>query len=300
MSKLVNLPVPKSAGYAPLDTPIKEHTVSAGGITERPIELGDLANDSYFDEVARIRDGIRATETVVTTLATKQALSLQAPSDALSLELSVLSSSLTERVSAYRARIAVLGEQVGRDEARRGHWENCKAALGRVVERWQRVERDHRERVRDKISRQMKIVNPQVTDEEILAAVDTSAGETTPPPVFQQALAGSRTAAARSALSEAQTRRSELLQIEETLAELAALMQQVADLVVAQDPSIRHLESTSESVAADLEKASSEIGAAHLSAVATRHKRKICAGVGLALVLTLAVVIAVEVKQSRT
>lgn len=107
--------------------------------------------------MARIRDGIRATETVVTTLATKQALSLQTPSDALSLELSVLSPSLTEQVSAYRARIAVLGEQVGRDEARRGHWENCKAALGRVVERCQRVERDHRERVRDKISRQMKI-----------------------------------------------------------------------------------------------------------------------------------------------
>lgn len=70
-------------------------------------------------------------------------------------------------------------------------------------------------------------MNPQVTDEEILAAVDTSAGGTTPPPVFQQALSGSRTAAARSALSEAQTRRSELLRIEETLAELAALMQQV-------------------------------------------------------------------------
>lgn len=41
-----------SQGYAPLDAPIKEHTVSGGGIREQqPIELGDLANDEFFDEV---------------------------------------------------------------------------------------------------------------------------------------------------------------------------------------------------------------------------------------------------------
>lgn len=41
-----------SQGYKPLDAPIKEHTVSGGGIREQqPIELGDLANDEFFDEV---------------------------------------------------------------------------------------------------------------------------------------------------------------------------------------------------------------------------------------------------------
>ena len=38
-------------GYVSLDTPVKEHTVSAGGIQTASIELGDLANDAYFDEV---------------------------------------------------------------------------------------------------------------------------------------------------------------------------------------------------------------------------------------------------------
>lgn len=69
-------------------------------------------------------------------------------------------------------------------------------------------------------------VNPAVTDEEIKQAVDTSSGAN-PPQVFQQALVGSRTAAAQSALNEAKTRRSELLAIEAQLVELAALMQQV-------------------------------------------------------------------------
>lgn len=73
-------------------------------------------------------------------------------------------------------------------------------------------------------------MNPAVTEEEVRAAVDTSPDGTAVPLIFQQALVvvgGLRTAAARSALDEAQTRRSELLRIEQTLTELAQLMQQV-------------------------------------------------------------------------
>lgn len=42
----------KSGGYVSLDTPIRDHTVSAGGIKTQPIELGDLANDAFFDEAS--------------------------------------------------------------------------------------------------------------------------------------------------------------------------------------------------------------------------------------------------------
>jgi t-SNARE complex subunit (syntaxin) len=71
-----------------------------------------------------------------------------------------------------------------------------------------------------------RTVNPAVSEQEIKAAVDSSGPAANQ--IFAQALVGgSRTAAARSALDEAQTRRSELLRIEETLTELAALMQQV-------------------------------------------------------------------------
>ncbi|GAA5989291.1 hypothetical protein JCM10908_001244 [Rhodotorula pacifica] len=304
MSKRISLPgtSAKSQGYAPIDTPIKEHTVSGGGIREQvPIELGDLANDEFYDRVARTRDAIRTIDESITSLQTKQALSLQSPSEALSVEIATLSSTLSSQITFNRSRISTLAEQVGKDEARRGHWENLKAALGRSVEKWQKVERDHREKVREKISRQMKIeldaVNPAVTEEEIKAAVDTSSG--TAPQIFQQALVGSRTAAARTALNEAQSRRSELLLIEETLTELAALMQQVADLVVTQDSQLSHLEQTSSEIKTDLEKGAQQLGVARVSAAAARHKRKLCAGVLLALVVVVVVVIVVEVKQSQ-
>lgn len=69
-------------------------------------------------------------------------------------------------------------------------------------------------------------VNPDVTAEEIKAVVDTSSSSSAPQ-IFQQAVVGTRSAAARSALTEAQTRRAELLNIESSLVKLATLMRQV-------------------------------------------------------------------------
>ncbi|BGO97641.1 Plasma membrane t-SNARE, secretory vesicle fusion [Rhodotorula toruloides] len=298
MAGLLKLPGSTAAskdGYASLDQPIKQHTVSAGGIKDVPIELGDLANDVYFDEVARIRDAIRALDDTISTLQTKQTYSLQAPSESLAVEITTLSSRLSQDISYHRSRIAELGQQVGKDEARRGHWENLKAALQRMVEKWQRAEQSHREKVRDKIGRQMRIVNPDVTDEEVKQAVDTSAGAQTQ--VFQQAIMGARSAAAKSALTEAESRRSELVQIEETLVQLAALMQQVADLVVQQDVQITHIESTAAGVEADVEQGVKQIGLAKVSAAAARHKRKMCAAFGFLLLLVLIIVVVIEVKQ---
>jgi syntaxin 1B/2/3 len=158
-------------------------------------------------------------------------------------------------------------------------------------------------------------VNPDVTDEEVKQAVDTSSGAQMQ--VFQQAMLGARSAAARSALNEAQSRRSELVQIEETLVQLAALMQQVglrpfflsptahltlpvlqvADLVVQQEAQITHIESTAAGVEADVEQGVKQIGMSKVSAAAARHKRKMCAAFGFLLLLVLVIVVVVEVKQ---
>ena len=173
----------------------------------------------------------------------------------------------------------------------------------------------------------MRAVNPDATDEQIQQAFETSGGGAAgPPQVFQQALAGTRSAAATAALSEATSRRDELVHIEETLVELAQLMQQVrplllslpsfpsrartrltsatparpqvADLVITQDSTLSHLETTADAVRADLEQGTKQVGLARASAAAARHKRQMCAAFGLVLVVVLVVVVAVEVKKA--
>ncbi|GAA5968071.1 hypothetical protein JCM11641_003718 [Rhodosporidiobolus odoratus] len=300
MASLLNLPGAKgkaeNQGYAPLDAPVKSHTVSAGGIKDKDIELGDLGADVFFDEVSSIREAIREFDsTSLETLRTKQLTSLQGPNDDLSVELNELAAALALQSNEFKTRIAKLGEQVGKDEARRSHWENLKAQLGRAVEKWQRIEMGQREKVKERVARQMQIVNPAVTEDEIRAVVDTSASSPAPQ-IFAQAVAGSRSTAAMSALNEAQNRRSELVAIESTLVELAAMMQQVAELVLTQDSQFIHIEETAKGVETDMEQGMQQVSKARLSAAAARHKRKLCAAFGAVLLIVVIVVISTQLS----
>ncbi|GAA6004562.1 hypothetical protein JCM10207_000936 [Rhodosporidiobolus poonsookiae] len=299
MSALLNLPGAKG-GYHPLDAPMRQHTVSAGGIKEPVIEMGDLGVDEYYHEVASIREGIRALDsTSLETLRTKQLRHLQSPSDDLAVELNELAASLTLQTSDYKLRIERLGRDVGKDEARRGHWENLKAQLGRAMEKWQRNEMGQREKVRERVARQMQVVNPDVTEEEIKAVVDTTSSSSAAPQIFAQAVAGSqRSTAAQSALNDVKSRHSELLAIESTLVELAALMQQVAELVIVQDAQFEHIEQTSKSIEGDMEAGASQVTRAKLSAAAARHKRKLCLGFAAVIILVLIVVVSVQFAGS--
>lgn len=55
------------------------------------------------------------------------------------------------------SRIAALGSIVGKDEAKRGHFDNLKTAMQRNVQSFQRVETAQRSRIRERITRQYKI-----------------------------------------------------------------------------------------------------------------------------------------------
>ncbi|CEQ39730.1 SPOSA6832_01287, partial [Sporobolomyces salmonicolor] len=171
MLKPLTLPRTSSkskSGYHALDKPHRDHRVSAGGIRETEVELGDLGNDAFYDECAPRTGGvhpgaIRTFETTLAQLQTKQiySLSLAEPSERVAISLSQLTSQLAADSTSHKNRIATLGAQVGSDEVRRGHWENLKAALGRAVETWQTIEMGQREKVKEKVARQYRIGTSQ-------------------------------------------------------------------------------------------------------------------------------------------
>ncbi|GAA5875341.1 hypothetical protein JCM16303_000588 [Sporobolomyces ruberrimus] len=315
MSSLLSLPGTSSRsrdGYHSLSEPVKTHTVSAGGIPQS-IELGDLGNSSFYDKVALLRESIRSYDTQLSCLETKQLYSLQPQHDqstleTISVELNEVETLLSLSGQSLRKKLEELGYEVGNDEAKRGHWDNLKSTFKRAVERQQSLEMAQRERVRERVARQYRIgnlirrfrqrretVKPEATEEEIKEVLSTSSA----PQIFQQALSGSqRTSAALSALNEAKNRQTELSQIESSLVELSQLIQQVADLVVEQDPQIVKVEETSAEVEKDLENGLKEVQKARLSATAARHKRKICAAIAIIMVTIVIVVVVVQFKGS--
>ncbi|KAI1418636.1 t-SNARE [Hypoxylon sp. FL1857] len=107
-----------------------------------------------------------------------------------------------------------------------------KAEFERELRSYQEEEGSYRQRYRDQIARQYRIVNPDATEDEVRQATEADWGNEG---VFQTALRTNRTGQASSVLGAVRARHNELQRIEKTLIELAAMFQDLAILVEQQD-----------------------------------------------------------------
>jgi t-SNARE complex subunit (syntaxin) len=102
----------------------------------------------------------------------------------------------------------------------------------------------------------------------------------------------SRASGARAAFAEVQSRNQDLRKIEETITQLAQMMQDMATLVLEQDESVKMVEAQAAQVNTDVEQGLDQTKKAVKSARAARRKRWICFFIILIIVI-IAVVIGV-------
>lgn len=197
----------------------------------------------------------------------------------------------------------MLGQQVGQDEAKKDHWDTLKSSLGRAVSKLQMTGKAHRERIRDRVGRQFRIVKPDATEQEVQQVLESGNGgqifaqavslrvapcpQSAHSPFSPSQVASSRSEEALAALSEAKDRRSALLKLEANMAELATLFSQVQELVVAQDQQFTSISDSAEKTEGDMAAGVKQVVSAKLSAAAARHKRKLCAAFAAVLVIVL-------------
>ncbi|KAG0188068.1 Plasma membrane t-SNARE, secretory vesicle fusion [Apophysomyces sp. BC1034] len=83
-----------------------------------------------------------------------------------------------------------------------------------VIQRYQDIERTYQQKYRQHIVRQIHIVKPDATQDEIDAVIDSDQ----PPQLFSQSLMqASRMGEAREVLSEVQSRHDDIKRIEKTI-----------------------------------------------------------------------------------
>lgn len=182
-----------AAGYQPVDTPQRQYMSPTGGAqrTDTPssYELGDLGVDPFFESVHSIRDAIKDVEAEMQSLATKQLYSLSNASSSSGSSSEVTDSidgltlSITTGIQKLRSRVQVLGTQVGKDQTKRQHWETLKGSLLRATTKFNVNEKKHRDAIKDRISRQYRIVKPEATEDEVKQVVDGGNAQ-----VFQSAV----------------------------------------------------------------------------------------------------------------
>ncbi|CAB4425582.1 t-SNARE [Rhizophagus irregularis] len=176
---------------------------------------------------------------------------------------------------------------------RQQRYEYLRTKLSNVLEEYRQVESDFMKQTKDRMARQYKVVNPNATQQEIDDYVSNSDSE----PIFQHAIL--KTNEAKNALEEVQKRHEDIKNIENTIAELAALFQELHLQVEAQDQTIINIEQNAETIAEKTEQTTQELGKATLLAKAARKKKWICLVIFILIIIIIVIVIITQLPQIR-
>ncbi|CAO3635872.1 unnamed protein product [Mucor hiemalis] len=142
-----------------------------------------------------------------------------------------------------------------------------------TIQRYQDIERTYQQKYRQRVERQIKIVQPNATPDEIERVLDSDE----PPQIFAQSLMQSnRSGQARAVLSEVQSRHDDIKKIEKTILELHQLFVDMQMMVEQQAEVLTQIEVHAENTMVDLERGNKDVDRAIVSAKATRAKKWIC------------------------
>lgn len=221
----------------------------AGAPGSTAINMPDGNSGSFFSEISSIQDAIRQIDQNINRISELHSRSLNNVGEASQLEaesqLTALAQETSSLTNGVKNRIKALETEAVKIPAsgpapegidRNVRLTQIGAAKNRFKEtilRYQEVEKAYRTKYRQRTERQLRIVKPDATQEEIQGALDGSTGGQQ---IFAQALRNSnRQGEARGALREVQERHNDIQRIEQTITELAALFQEMSILVEQQD-----------------------------------------------------------------
>jgi len=262
---------------------------------------GDSMTD-FYNEIGSLQDSIRSFNDNVARIGDLHSRSLNNMDDAVAerndrdmedlvAETSALSGQLKRRIKALERQGGA-----GRDgQIRKQQTALVKSKFVEAIQNYQGVEQQYRQRYKQRMERQYKIVKPDATPEEVRAVVnDESGGQ-----IFSQALMNSnRYGESRAAYREVQARHEDIKRIESTLAELAQLFNDMSILVEQQDEQINTIEATAANVEKDMEVGVQYTEKAVDSARAARKKRWICFCIILVVLAIVAIIVAIEVVKN--
>ncbi|PPQ64099.1 hypothetical protein CVT24_008916 [Panaeolus cyanescens] len=258
---------------------------------------GSGDNTNFFNEIESLQNDIGIFNDNVTRIGDLHSRSLNNMDDAAAQRNAAQLDDLVEETSALsttlKRRIKSLEAQPG-PASRRNQIAFVKSKFVEAIQNYQNVEQSYRQRYKQRMERQFKIVKPDATPEEIRAVVNDEQGGQ----IFSQALMNSRYTESRAAYREVQERHEDIKRIERTLTELAQLFNDMSVLVEQQDEQLTAIEAQAVAIADDTKAGFEATDKAVASARAARKKRWICFFICLVILIIVAIVIAVVVTNN--
>ncbi|KAI8142413.1 t-SNARE [Fennellomyces sp. T-0311] len=156
---------------------------------------------------------------------------------------------------------------------RRAQADRVRQEFIQSIQRFQDMERGYAKKYRQQVERQIRIVKPSATDDEIERIIDSDQHDQ----VFAQSLMNSnRSGQAKDVLSEVQTRHDDIKKIERAILDLHQLFEDMQTIVEHQGQTLNQIEDHTASAVDDLEKGVKHVDDAIKIAKRTRAKKWCC------------------------
>ncbi|KAL0947000.1 hypothetical protein HGRIS_013145 [Hohenbuehelia grisea] len=277
------------------------NNVQANGYSGANNGAAGGGTNAFLSEITSIQDGIEQLSANVKQISDFHSRSINAVGvesqqdtallDNLTSETRTLSNALKDRIKKLEFETA---SSTGHDiQIRRNRLGLVRQNFLEALQQYQQVEMQYRAKAKQRVERQFKIVKPDATPEEVAAVVDNADGAGDQ--IFAQALTSStRYGDSRTAYHEVQERHQDILRMEQTLAELAVLFNDMATLVEQQDAVIDSVEQTAVKVEGDAEAGGKNLDEAVRHARAWRKKKWICFFICLIIIIIIALAVGLK------
>ncbi|GAA5807090.1 hypothetical protein MFLAVUS_000440 [Mucor flavus] len=229
-----------------------------------------LSTDAFFQRIedikwclGKINENVSEIESLHTSLLSsingEKSHQFSKALDDLVNQTSKLNKELKDCIKETDLSIAKLPTSTSDRQMRRLQLNAAKKKFIETIQRYQDVEREFEKNHRQRIERQILIVKPEATPDEIELVINSD--EATQ--IFAHSLLNStRTGNASQVLDEVQIRHKDIKRIERTIMELHNLFLDMQTMIELQQETLHDIEKTTESVVNDLEKGNKEVNVA--------------------------------------
>jgi len=211
---------------------------------------------------------------------------------------SSLSASIKSRIQALNTSTNRLPPNRNEERnVRKLQIETLRKRFLEAIENYQQVEKGSRDRVRLRLERQVRIVKPDASEEEVKQAV-RDAEEEGASAIFSQ-INASRMSEARNVLGEVRDRSKEIKKIEKTLVELASLFNEMSIALDEQGEQLEEIEEKQGLITQDVMQTVGILGKGKVSARNYRKGRWLMLWISLVVLIVIAIIVAVLVLKNK-
>ncbi|KAK9764599.1 hypothetical protein K7432_007760 [Basidiobolus ranarum] len=250
-----------------------------GNIETKQPETGIIPLNTYYDHIETIDREISTANENIHTIETLHSRTLDAASaeesDANSKQLESVINGTRQLLLGTKEKIKGLERNnlklgpTSDAQIRRNRHTAIKTKFMETLKRYQYVEIEYKERYKQMLERQYRIVNPTATEEEIQQVLDSDEGGQ----IFAQGVLNSSRGEAKRVMKSVQDRHEDIVKIEKNIIELANLFQEMQLLVEAQDEQLQTVEQQMNNTVGHTTNANTQIDTAINHAKSARKKR---------------------------